>query len=202
MRKLIVFAGLLILTSFNLTDTSITEKERKFALDSYEETKQRLVNNVKDLSDAQLNWKVNDSAWSIANCVEHIALSEKSIFDRCMASLKEPANPAKRSELKFTDEDIIKMAGNRAFKVKTREALEPKGQFGAGKDALKIFLDRRESTVNYMKETKEDLRNHFVVHPFFGTLDTYQMLLFQSGHTLRHTLQIQEVKANPDFPKN
>lgn len=202
MRQLITLAGLLVLVSFGKTDSGITEAERKFALNSYEETKERLVKTVKDLSDAQLNWKANDSSWSVTNCIEHIALSEKSIYERCMASLKEPANPAKRSEIKFNDEAIINMVGNRAFKVKTREALEPKGQFGPGNDALKAFLERREMSANHMKDTKEDLRNHFVAHPFFGTLDTYQMLLFMSGHTLRHTLQIEEVKADPNFPKN
>jgi hypothetical protein len=201
MRKLIALAGLLVLISFRTADTGISEAERKIALDSFKATEQRLEDAVKGLSDAQLNWKANDSSWSVANCIEHIALSEKGIYDRCIASLSEPANPARRSEIKFNDEAILKMVENRTFKVKTREALEPKGQFGSGMDALKTFEDRREASIKYMKDTKDDLRNHFVVHPYFGTLDTYQMLLFMSGHSLRHTLQIEEIKANPDFPK-
>jgi hypothetical protein len=45
------------------------------------------------------------------------------------------------------------------------------------------------------------LKNHFTLHPAFGTINTYQLLLLLSGHSERHTLQIEEVKANPAFPK-
>jgi hypothetical protein len=38
-------------------------------------------------------------------------------------------------------------------------------------------------------------------HPVFKTLDTYQWLLLISAHMRRHTLQIVEVKADPNFPK-
>jgi hypothetical protein len=32
-------------------------------------------------------------------------------------------------------------------------------------------------------------------------MDAYQWLLFLSGHTMRHTAQIREVKAGAAFPK-
>jgi len=38
--------------------------------------------------------------------------------------------------------------------------------------------------------------------PAIGTLDGYQWILLISGHERRHTLQILEVKADPNFPKN
>jgi DinB superfamily len=51
---------------------------------------------LKGLKENQLKWKPTDSTWSVADCVEHIALSEKNIFDWAMGTLKEPANPANR----------------------------------------------------------------------------------------------------------
>ena len=50
---------------------------------------------------------------------------------------------------------------------------------------------------------QDDLRDHFADHPVpaIGTLDAYQWVLLISGHTRRHTLQILEVKADPNFPK-
>jgi len=51
-----------------------------------------------------------------------------------------------------------------------------------------------------MKDTKDDLRNHFAESPL-GLMDTYQVLIFLSGHTARHTAQIAELKSNPGFPK-
>jgi DinB superfamily len=202
MRKLIALLGMVVLISFTTTDSKLSKKDRKFALTYLKETSQRLQNDVKGLSETQLNWKPNDSTWSIAYCIEHIALSEKNLFDWSMGSLAEAPNPAKRSEIKHTDEELLKIITDRSFKVKTREGFIPSGQFGSATEALKVFLERRENTISYFKKTKEDLRNHFIAHPFLGTLDTYQMLLFMTGHTLRHTLQVEEVKGNPGFPKN
>lgn len=48
---------------------------------------------------------------------------------------------------------------------------------------------------------QEDLRDHFMDHPVFKTLDTYQWILLTSAHMRRHTAQILEVKADPNFPK-
>jgi hypothetical protein len=35
----------------------------------------------------------------------------------------------------------------------------------------------------------------------FGTLDCYQLSLMMAAHTERHRKQMEEVKANPNFPK-
>ena len=178
----------------------ITEKERKDAVNYFKETQKNLEKELKGLSEAQLNWKPADSVWSVAECVEHIALSEKNIFDWAMGTLKADADPAKRSQLKMDDDGIKKMLTNRSFRVKTREGFIPSGQFGNTEKTLAVFNERREALIKYMKDTKDDLRNHFAEAPI-GLLDTYQVLIFLSAHTARHTLQIAEVKTHPSFPK-
>lgn len=202
MRKLFSLLAVLALFSFTLPGEPLSKEDKKFAVNYFKETKKDLQDAIKNLSEAQLNWKPADSVWSIAECIEHIALSEKNLFDHAQASLKEAANPDKRKELKFTTEqDVIKMVTDRSFRVKTREGFVPSNQFGSAQKSLDIFLERRNSLVGYIRKTDDDLRNHFVTLPF-GTVDTYQFLIFLAGHTKRHTLQIEEVKANPGFPKN
>lgn len=202
MKKILCVFLAATLFSFTATeDVTYNKKDKKFELSYLKETRDRLEKDIKGLSDAQLNWKASDSTWSIANCIEHIALAEKNLFDMAMPSLKEAANPAKRSEMKYTDEQLIKIITDRSFKAKAPEGFRPSGQFGDAHGALTTFLERRQNTINFFKTNKEDLRNHFVAHPFLGTVDTYQMFLFMTGHTLRHTLQIEEVMANPSFPK-
>jgi len=68
---------------------------------------------------------------------------------------------------------------------------------------LKEFLAKREPNTQYVNTTADDLRNHFFTFPVeaLGTVDSYQLFLFMAGHTKRHTLQIEEVKSNPAFPK-
>lgn len=202
MRKLLALLPVLFLLSFTATHDPLSKKDKKFALSYFKQTKKDLQDAVKNLSDAQMNWKPADSVWSIAECIEHIALSEKNIFDYAQSSLKEEANPGKRKELKFaSDQDVIKLITDRSFRVKTREGFIPSNQFGSAQKSLDVFVERRNGLIDYVKKTDDDLRNHFINSPF-GLVDTYQFLIFLSGHTKRHTLQIEEVKANPGFPKS
>jgi len=178
----------------------ILKKEKKGAIGYFKETQKGLADELRGLTENQLSWKPADSVWSVAECVEHIALSEKNLFDWAMSTLKEKADPSKRSQLKLDDAAIKRIITDRSFKVKTREGFIPTGQFGSTEQTLAIFNERREALIKYVKDTKDDLRNHFAELPF-GLVDTYQLLLFLGGHTRRHTLQIAELKSLPGFPK-
>ena len=79
--------------------------------------------------------------------------------------------------------------------------LQPVGKFPSSDAAIQAFVSRRDSTIAYLGATKDDLKNHFTVHPAFGTINCYQLLLLVTSHSERHTLQIEEVKASPGFPK-
>lgn len=200
MHKFLPLMGLLICFSFNFATNKLTKKEKKSAISYFKETEKDLVKEIKGLSDGQLNWKPDDSVWSIANCIEHITLSEKNLFDWAMSTLQEPANSAKRAELKYDDEAIKRMITDRSRKAQAAEGFRPTGQLGNADATLAIFKERREAAIKYLKSTADDLRNHFASTPI-GLLDTYQVLLFLGAHSRRHTLQIKELKAMPGFPK-
>jgi hypothetical protein len=200
MRKIFSLVSLVVLFSFATTNVELTQKERDDATSYFKETQKNLAEEIKGLSENQLNWKPADSIWSVANCVEHIALAEKNLFDWAMGTLKENADPTKRSKLKFDDEGVKKFITDRSFRVKTREGFIPTGQFGNAEQTMAVFDEKRSALIKYISETKDDLRNHYAELPF-GLLDTNELLIFLSGHTLRHTLQIAEVKSLPGFPK-
>jgi hypothetical protein len=65
---------------------------------------------------------------------------------------------------------------------------------------LKAFNGSRDSLITYVQTTKDDLRGHIAAMPF-GKVDAYQLVLMISAHTNRHTQQLNEVKADPNFPK-
>jgi DinB superfamily len=199
MKQILFAVTLLFLFSFasSVTDP-VTDEERKNAIAYFKETQKALADEIKGLNETQLNWKPADSVWSAAGCVEHIAISEKNLFDWYSGIMKAPATPEKRSEVKMADDAVKAMLSNRTYKVKTREGFYPTGM--SASDALKLFNERREALIKYMGETKEDLRNHIAETPL-GVVDAYQLLLFLSAHTKRHTMQIAELKAHPDFPK-
>lgn len=198
--KFLVLVVALTTMNFTTLDSTLTDAERTAATKILEETKENIVKKVKGLSAAQLNFKASPESWSIAECVEHIAISENNIFGFSQLSLKEAADPSKRSEVKFTDDAVVKMIADRSTKVKTSEPFTPSGKFGSFEGSLNEFKQKRDSNIKYIKTTSDDLRNHYNDFPF-GKLDAYQTILFMAAHSKRHTDQIDEVLGNPNFPK-
>jgi hypothetical protein len=181
---------------------TLTDKERKDAIDQLAKTEQGVFNSLKGLSDAQLNFKPAADRWSISDCVKHIATTELALWQMTDAALKQPADAAKRSTVKVTDDQLLQMIENRTQKIKTSPQLEPQNSsFKSCPDALSSFYDSRKMLSDFVATTSDDMRDHVVTLPF-GSFDSYQMLLFIAGHSNRHTQQIEEVKADPNFPKN
>jgi len=193
----IVFSGL----AGTPTDDVLSKKERKFAGDFMRTTKLSLNDAIKGLGPSQLEYKPAADRWSVKECVYHIAISEKNLWAMIETSMKSPATPEKKKDLKVTDEEVIKMLEDRTNKVKTAPQFEPQNTgYKTLEEALADFKATRAAHIKYIKATSEDLRNHFVQMPF-GLLDCYQLCLMISAHTNRHTQQLNEVKADPNFPK-
>jgi hypothetical protein len=193
----IVFSGL----AGTPTDDVLSKKERKFAADHMKNTKAALQDAIKGLSSGQLNYKPAADKWSVQDCAYHIAASEKALWSMLEASMKTPASPEKKKDLKLTDEQVLTMVESRANKVKTFPPLEPQNtSYRSLDEALNDFKTNRAAHIKYIKATSEDLRDHFV-HMSFGMIDCYQLCLMISAHTTRHIAQINEVKADAGFPK-
>ena len=194
----IVFSGL----AGTPTDDVLSKKERKFAGEHMKNTKAEVQEAIKGLSAAQLTYKASPDRWSVLECVYHIALSEKTLWAMLETSMKAGPTPEKKKEVKMTDEDVIKRNEDRTNKRNSFPILEPgSASYKCWDDALNDFRTMRTTHIKYIKATSEDLRNHFVQMPF-GLIDCYQMALFISAHSNRHVQQINEVKADPNFPKN
>ena len=78
------------------------------------------------MSAAQLAFKATPDSWSVAEWVEHIAITESGLFGMLQGTLKEAANPARRGEVKMTDDQVKGMISSRDQKVKTREEMVQK----------------------------------------------------------------------------
>jgi hypothetical protein len=202
MKKMIVLFATCILSSFTLVSPTLTDKERKGAVDLLTSTEQGVFNSLAGLSEAQMNFKPAPDKWSIADCVKHIAVTEIALWQMANTALKQPANPEKRGDIKATDDQVVQMVESRAQKVKTAPPMEPQNtSYKSTPDALSSFFDNRKKLIEFVSTTDEDMRDHVVALPF-GSFDSYQMVLFIAAHSNRHTKQIEEVKADPNFPKN
>jgi hypothetical protein len=137
----------------------------------------------------------------VEDCVKHIAQSENMLWGMVAAGLKQPATPEKRADVKAKDEDVIKSVEDRSTKVKTFAPLEPVNTpFKTMQEAWDNFSASRDKLIEYVNTTNDDLRNHINQLPV-GVFDSYQMVLFIGAHSNRHMQQINEVKADPNFPK-
>jgi hypothetical protein len=116
-------------------------------------------------------------------------------------ALKGPAEPEKRVSVQGKDSSLMTMVVDRTAKFKAPEAIQPTRRWTTSGEITKNVLESRARTIEFVSTTQEDLRDHFMDHPVFKTLDTYQWILLTSGHMRRHTAQILEVKADPNFPK-
>jgi len=202
MKKFLLFSSIVMLASFYAPVETLSKKERKMATAHLKTTQKEVMKSIKGLSEAQLNFKSAPDRWSVKECMYHIALSENNLWQWVDGTLKAPANPDKRADIKMTDEQVIAGVSSRATKAKTFEALEPKSAKWANTDeALAAFLEGRSKLINYVKNTSDDMRNHVAMQSPVGALDAYQLILLISSHTNRHVQQINEVKADVGFPK-
>jgi hypothetical protein len=181
----------------------LTAEERDVALKSLQATRDGFLQSIAGLSEKQWRFKPAPDRWSIAEVAEHITVSESTILGLVQTKfVAGPATPERRAEVKFTDDQLLTRIPDRSHKAQAPEILKPTGRWANREELTKAFESERQATMEYVKTTQEDLRDHFGPHPSLGTLDAYQWILLISAHSERHTKQIEEVKADPNFPKD
>jgi hypothetical protein len=182
--------------------TTLTAEERAAALTSLQATRDAFLKAIAGLSEKQWRFKPAPDRWSVAEVAEHITVSESSILAFVQTKvMTSPADPAKRAEVAGKDQIIMEKVPDRSRKAQAPEFLKPTNRWATEAELTKAFEDSRKATMDYIRTTDDDLRDHFGPHPLLGTLDAYQWILLISAHSERHTKQIEEVKADANFPK-
>jgi hypothetical protein len=177
----------------------VTQAEKDNALKYLETTKKGVLDATRGLSEAQWNFKPAPDRWSVAQVMEHIAAAED--FLRTLTKEKIMLAPAGEPgrDLKKTDDAVLAMVPDRTNKVQAPEPLVPTNRFGSPEASIKHFVESRAATEDFLKSTT-GLRDHVSDSPM-GKLDGYEFVLLIAAHSERHTKQINEVKADPNFPK-
>jgi len=164
-----------------------------------ERTQARFLASVEGLSEAQWNYKAAPDRWSIAECAEHITASEPFMRNMIAESVKTEL-AADAAGTTNQDQKILTFLVDRSTKFKAPEPLIPTNRFGTPAAAMAAFKKERGETIA-LASGDVDLRTHGSKHFALGPLDSYGWFLFLSAHSERHTLQIDEVKASPGYPK-
>jgi DinB superfamily len=178
---------------------ALTDGERHFLIEQMEMSKKAFLASISGLSEAQWKFKPAPAVWSVAECAEHIVLSETFLFDVSQKMLKSPAVARPEKSNSEFDHQLAIGVQDRSHKATAPEPITPSGKINSPEDAAKAFIAKRDENEAYVKTTNDDLRTHVAPGPA-GTMDAYQYLVLMATHTARHTAQIKEVQANPNYP--
>jgi DinB superfamily len=198
--SVILVLAVLLFASFAARAQELTQAEKDKTLQYLESTKQDVLDATKGLSPAQWNFKPAPDRWSIAECMEHIAAAEDFIRDNIVNGVMK-APPAPGRDVAAIDAGILENVPARKTKVQAPEPIKPTNRFGSPEAAVKHFVESRATTEEFLKNTP-GLRDHAADSPAGGKWDAYEFILLIAAHSERHTNQIKEVKADPNYPKS
>jgi uncharacterized damage-inducible protein DinB len=190
---------ILVLASAPLWAQILTQGERDFAMSSLHASRKMLLDSIAGLSQAQWEFKPAPDRWSIAEVVEHLVLTEDNLFQQAQRMLKSPAVTPLAADRALDARWLNRMA-DRSQKVQAPPEEQPTGKSEDRAALREEFKRRRDRTIAYVQTTQDALRAH-VSGSGTDAFDAYQTLLMIGGHTERHVAQINEVKADPRYPK-
>ena len=187
---------LLVLTGLagRLSTTTITSKERRLVIDELKESKSALLKSLKGLSERQVNFKNKHSA-SIKDHILHATLSEQSLWKMIDMTLKQPEQKFK---IKLSDDKALFLLARNETELENFKSAKTKWK--TTDQIMDVFKTRRSELIKFAKTSTDDMRSHVLQMPV-GYIDSYQMLLYIAAHTKRHIKKIEEIKADPVFPK-
>ncbi|HNA18490.1 MAG TPA: hypothetical protein PK695_00065 [Chitinophagaceae bacterium] len=183
-------------------NTAISKPERKTALGLLKESRNEVINSVKDLSVRQMNFKSIKDQNSVKQIIFQIAATEKNLWQTFKSAMDGQDTPDRRKEIKLSDTQLIHLIENEEadFKMGTTQK-EDFNSYKSIQEALQSFKSLRAAHIKYMKSSTEDLRNHVVEMPF-GYIDCYQLCLLMGAYSNYLVEKIERLKTDPRFPKS
>ena len=176
------------------------ENDRNFLLANLTRSRDQLVKETQNLTAAQWNFKENPARWSIRQVVEHIDIWELLLQREINLAYDSGPKPEMAGNaaadsviLNFLKEDEPHIATEY---TKPFSFTVPLG-LSEGKSNMAWFLKMRNESIDFIKNTNDDLRLYFSrprrsIH--FAYISTF-------GHTDRHIKQILAIKSDPNYPK-
>ena len=162
-------------------------------------SRQTLLEAVEGLTERQARWKPSPERWSILEYVEHLAVSDDALVELVQRALQSPARPETEEQRRIREQKIRETPMPRGVN-RAPEPLKPKARFASLADAVAEFLAARERTMEFTRNTQEDLRSHFAPHNVLGPMDGYQWLVGNARHAESHAGHIREIRNLAEFP--
>jgi uncharacterized damage-inducible protein DinB len=200
---LVICVGFTCHASLASEDPNMTAEDRAKVIKLLNDSHQQTLNLLEGLSEEQLKFKPAPEKWSVIEVAEHIYLAEGLLFGAVNGALAAKENPEWETKTKGKTEFLERVMVSRDRKATAPENIVPSGKLTRDELIAKL-KEARSKTLKFTEETKLPLKAHTLDHPFpvFNTLNAYQWLIYIPLHNIRHNKQIEEVKADPNFPKS
>ena len=176
-----------------------TEGDRKYLLDNLIRSKQEIIEETKNLTREQWNFKESPDRWNINQIIEHIALWELLFTHEISVALQRESIPAFTNYLSdslFLQDPKSVTKNNAMEYTKPFSFAIPLGN-NEGKNNVIWLTTMRNESIDYLKKETKNIRLHYI---FFGP-NVHQNFMMIFGHTDRHLRQIRKVKAHSNYPK-
>ncbi len=181
---------------------TLTNDERNSLAARLGKSRDLFLHSIAGVKPRQWAFKPSLEEWSIGEIADHVLFIENLTFNLVSEKiLAKPAAPEKAAAVLGKEEKLLRAVPDRSTKVKMPITADPTG-FGENPVALAdAFIAARRKTVDYVQTTQAPLHHHFAPHMIFKDLDGAQWILLMALHVERHVNQIEEVKANSNYPK-
>jgi hypothetical protein len=160
--------------------------------------REKLKATIADLTDEQLNFRANETTWTIQEIVEHISIVERGMATICSRLLQKAAaeNISNDGQANISHEFLTK--ANSIADRRTRKAQAPDMVQPTGNSSVAESLARMDENAKILQEIRHGLETvhtpkHKFPHPFFGDLSATEWLALIGGHEFRHIDQIEEI---------
>src|SRR5262245_52174126 len=119
--------GLALLAAFAMA-ASLSESDKRGGLTLLDRTRSGVVAATKGLSEAQWKFKSAPSRWSVAEVMEHIALSEDMLFENTSRKVMQAPAGNEERDYKNIDKLVLSAIADRSQKAQAPEPLIPTGR--------------------------------------------------------------------------
>jgi DinB superfamily len=158
------------------------------------------------LTTEQLNWKPSESEWSVAQCLEHLVVSNAGYFPIAERIARGEHRPSLKERLPL----LPRLFGSlvlRAVLPQTKQKLKARPNFQPSRseirpDILTKFQAQQQELIDHMNRTKDVDLKTIITSPVnsivtYSLLDAYKIVV---AHEQRHLNQAKRVTERQGFP--
>ncbi len=161
-----------------------------------------------NLSSLQLNWKPTPEKWSIAQCLDHLIVSNSTYYPQLNEVISGQHRNSSYQNLKiisrFSGNYLIKQTGAIVSKpMKSPSAFIPSKSEISAAIVVDFEKHQNEFTSRLRKLDAIDLDNTVISSPALKiiTYSLNDLLKILVGHEQRHLKQAKNILEHPKFPK-